>query len=402
MSNSYILVNAVFSGIISALGTVGNSVIILAFAMSPSLRTVNNVFVIQLAVVDIAKASIVLSMKVVNQARGSTSMNATLCPIFGMLRTVGSCQSALLLGMIALVRYYKVVRPDRFNVVFSMKRARCYSAAVVIWTLVLALMPVIGLGRYKYSLSHGACFVDWSSENIVFRSIYYVFNVGIPFPVLTFCYFKIFRVLKQHSRILTPVSPSFKRKDLPETARVGNRDQCNLKMDQPDTPQNQTVVSGSGTQSPSGPGKTSRTLSNNFVAYNLKVNEPDVRQNNASPPSRPVSGRVNRLDVQNKNVNEIRCSSDLRRRKSDFEIVITKVMFAIVVVYMICWIPATVINFLNLSKAVPIPDSALLLAVTLVDLKVCVNPLIYIFSSKRFRAHTIKLFKQRIFSTEDL
>ncbi len=362
MTTTGLLINVIVSGIISVMGTIGNCFVIFPFIMSPSLRTVNNLFIIQLAIVDMIKASVVLPMKVANQANQKSSMDAKVCPIFGMLRTVGSCQSALLLGMIALVRYYKVLQPYRFCVVFSMKRSLCYSAGLVIGTLLLSSLPLFGVASYKYSFSHGACFVNWSADSIVFRTIYYIFNVGIPFPLLIFCYYKIFKALRNHSRTVSPAVVSVKTRNL-------------LVRSDPMPP----VATNEG---------SSATLGS----------KSSPRFNRSSPQFPKSDNRIHRLNVAelHDQIDSPRMSStaSFRRRKPDFEIVITKVMFVIVVVYVVCWLPAFFINILNLSKAVSIPDDILLFAVTLVDLKVMLNPIIYIFSSKRFRTHIIRAFKQ--------
>ncbi len=74
---------------------------------------------------------------------------------------------------------------------------------------------------------------------------------------------------------------------------------------------------------------------------------------------------------------------------------ITVVMFAIVVVYAMCWIPAFIVNILNLSKAVEIPKSALMFIVTLLDANVCLNPLIYGVGSKQFRTAFAAILHRR-------
>ena len=348
MSAAGILVNIIISGIVSVLGTLGNACVIFAFIKVPSLRTVNNVFVLQLAIVDFLKSCFILPLKVANQARQKTSMNPTFCPFFGMLRTICSCQSALLLATIAIVRFWKVVRPHKFHIAFSTRRTLFYCFLLAFGTLMLSLLPILGVGEYKYSFSHGACFVDWSTENIVFRSIYYVFNVGIPLPVLVYCYSKIFKVLKSRRR---SVAPNFNR------APEDNNGVAIRQINSPQIVGRKRVV---------------------FASEHL-TSSPLPSRRNASFRSQ-VDG-----DGSTGNVAKIR---------NDFEVVVTQVMFAIVIAYVVCWTPAFVTNVLNLSKAVHFPPDVLLLAVTLVDLKVVLNPLIYLTTHKRFRRRLFRAFIQ--------
>lgn len=348
MSAVGILVNIILSGTAAVLGTIGNACVIFVFVKMPSLRTVNNVFVTQLAVVDLLKACLILPVKVANQAQGKSSMNQTLCPLFGMLRTICSCQSALLLAAIAVVRFWKVVRPHRFHIMFSTRRTLLYCFSLVFGTLLLSMLPVLGVGVYKYSFSHGACFVNWSSENVVFRSIYYVFNVGISLPVLLYCYCKIFRVLRAHKRL---VVPTFYQSEVGEVA---------LPIEKRSSPRL---------------GGEKRMV---FASEHLTSSAQSTRH-----------GVVPRSE-------EIRAggAANARRGRGEFEVVVTQVMFATVIAYLICWTPAFITNALNLSKAVHFPKDVLLLAVTLVDMKVVVNPFIYVTSHRRFRKRAIRAFLQ--------
>ena len=355
MSDIGLLISAIVSGIIAVLGAIGNAGVIYVFVKVPTVRTVNNVFVVQLAVVDFVKATCVLTMKVVNQSQQRTSMHPVVCPIFGMLRAIGSCQSALLLAVIAVVRYWKVIYPHRFHVVFSKKRTVVYCGSLILGTFLLSLLPIVGIGEYKYSFSHGACFVDWSSKNIAFRSIYYSLNVGLPFPVLVFCYYNIFKALREHRRRVAP--------------ELG----CDSRQ--------------SRTSDSSNPFVTQVFNIDQRLAHNLATGRMRSASGNAklSPQMRTQNSRV-RANTSP--------SLTPRRSSNDFEIVVTKVMFAIVIAYVICRIPAFVTTILGLSKLASISADVWLLAVTLVDLKVFLNPLIYMTSHKRFRTRALTALKQ--------
>ena len=391
-SEDAIKVNIVASSLFAFFGTFGNILVIAAFFSVRSLRTITNIFVLQLAFVDLTKASFTLTIKAVNQAQGTSSMSDGFCEITGILRVIGSCQSAVLLAAIATVRYFKVVRPRRYGKFFTMKRTLIYCSVICGGTLLLALLPVIGLGKYTYSQSHGACFVTWAERNIPFRSIYYMFNVGLTFPVLIFCYYNIFRRLREHSRAITPrlgrkgrsaTSPpkimvtkaaadqkrGEKKVDkYPQTGQIGKEPDpsCNIEE-----------------TSDRAPGKGLRKDSSSFelkqYGKHLALDAPNV----------------NKVERECKGNNESKGKKSTKRSRSDVELEVTKVMFAIVVAYTVCWFPAMVVNILNLSKAVPIPGDVLLLIVTLVDLKVCLNPMIYGIGSRQFRKAFLQVLQRR-------
>ena len=380
-SEAAMLANIIFSSIFAFFGTFGNILVIVAFFSVRSLRTINNIFVVQLAFVDLTKASFTLTIKSVNQARGATSMVEGFCEVTGMLRAIGSCQSAVLLATIAVVRFFKVVRPRSFDKIFTLKKTLVYCGMICGGTFILSLLPVVGLGKYTFSKSHGACFVTWAKINIAFRSIYYFFNVGLTFPVLIFCYYNIFKRLREHSRAITPrINRKGRSTALPPKIQVtkpvdGARNGENETNDYSAVGnvdveiEKKNDVNNGGEMKSAGP------------KNHLKV---DGAKNGKT------KGEKRRVRIKN-----AKAWFRMKREKSEVELEVTKVMFAIVVAYTVCWIPAAFVNFLNLSKVVAIPGDVLLLIVTLVDLKVCLNPLIYGIGSKQFRNAFLQVLLRR-------
>ena len=391
-SEAAINVNIIASSLFAFFGTFGNILVIAAFFSVRSLRTITNIFVLQLAFVDLTKASFTLTIKAVNQAQGTNSMSDGFCEITGILRVIGSCQSAVLLAAIATVRYFKVVKPRSFGKIFTIKRTLIYCSVICSGTLLLALLPVIGLGKYTYSQSHGACFVTWAERNIAFRSIYYMFNVGLSFPVLIFCYYNIFRRLRDHSRSITPRLGRKGRSVTSPPKIMVTRAATDAKKDEKIAKQCPQVS------------QTGREPDPSCNIERTSVGTPGKRfKRDSSSFELKQHGKHLALDAPNtkdaerecKGSNELKGNKRKKRRRSDVELEVTKVMFAIVVAYIVCWFPAMVVNILNLSKAVPIPGDVLLLIVTLVDLKVCLNPLIYGIGSRQFRKAFLQVLQRK-------
>ena len=65
-------------------------------------------------------------------------------------------------------------------------------------------------------------------------------------------------------------------------------------------------------------------------------------------------------------------------------------MIIVFVAYCICWIPATVVNIIALAKTSSVPDTWLIIIVTMVELNSALNPLIYGFGNRQYR----KAFKK--------
>eukprot|EP00794_Sanderia_malayensis_P018118 gene18118-19928_t len=386
MLDTEVIVNLILTIIIAIVGAIGNLLVIIAFCAVPSLRNITHMYVAQLAIVDLIKVLVILPTKIVNQFQDATSMNAVYCQVIGVLRTIGSCQPALLLAMIAIVRYFKVIKTNSFNKVFTLKKALLYGGSISITTIIIGLLPVFGMGRYTFSRSHGVCFVTWSKENIGFRSIYYICNVGVTLPILVFCYYKLFRAVRRHN-CTVGVQLGNACAPLPSTVAAPN---SNLR-------------SMAGTMTPLGEGETTVNVSE------ATGKERSVASRNDSKPFvLPFKDgkRREKCFKQQRQASEEATSQsssswtrkkprgDPRRPSHDIELEVTLVMFAVVVVYVLCWIPALIVTILNLSKVVAFKKNFLIFIVTMIDAKVALNPIVYGLCSRQFRVAFKRIWRK--------
>ena len=200
-----LIVNILASAFICVIGTVGNFLVIYAFIRTKSLQTIANMFIFQLALGDFAKASVIMTAKVINQSQlKTTTIDLILCGVSGCVSYIAFVQAALVLAIIAVARYLKVVRPNLHDKVFTTRKAFLYGLGIFVITFAFSLLPFVRIGKYDYSIFHGVCFADWSEDNKIFRSLFYVLTVGIPYPILIYCYGKIFVTLRNHSRNIMP------------------------------------------------------------------------------------------------------------------------------------------------------------------------------------------------------
>ena len=338
-------INVGITVIMAVTGSLGNLLIILSFLRVNALWTVNNIFILQFSISDFVKTTFTLTYKAYNQAQDTTELKSAICPITGMITTIGFTQPVLALSAIALVRYFKVCKPWLFEKIFTMSKAKWYCVGIFGITFLLSLLPLSGVGIYAYSKYHGVCFTDWRPENTVFRSLLYVFTMGIPYPILIYCYVMIFKTLRQHGK---NISASFQ--SIPAQSQSESEE---------DKPQGKTLKPNNNTLKPQ------------IVSSRASVSENVLT----------CGGPAVRVMIGAK-----------KYKMSQMEIQVTKVMFVIVVAYTICWLPPCIATFMTLGGFAT-PDSVLITIVTLADLKSCLNPFIYGIGSRQFRDAFKSLFK---------
>ena len=125
-----------------------------------------------------------------------------LCGITAVFSAFTFFFHPMVLAMIACIRYLVIVPWTSRSRYVTLPRLKIAFGIIFSFAVIFSILPYLGVGVYKYSKYHGVCFADWEPENRIFRSIFYIFVIGVAFPVLTFAYTKLFLVLRDHNRDL--------------------------------------------------------------------------------------------------------------------------------------------------------------------------------------------------------
>ena len=387
--------NAVLSAIIALGGIVGNSTIITAFFRRKALRNVNNVFLVQLAFVDLTKAVFILPVKVYtnlsllsNQRHKEPCFDlGYYCKISGFISTITFIHSALLLAAIGVVRYVKMVRSVSFNSIFSRRNTACYCLILALPTIILALLPVTGVGLYAYSPYHGVCFTNWAKENETYRIIFYIY-ISVGYVAILFSYGRIYFKLRQHRKNTQASLDSAKfSSDQGRYRRRSNSNQsANEERSSQVNNEKQSHVSAGCIS----------------MECDSEINERNAEVSTVTGPQPNESTQKGNGNVKSPDDRTLPTKPTVRSHSSfRVELKVTKVMFAIVVAYTVCWVPAFIVNIIMLStqgtsnvNSQKIDPVALFYIITVVDLKVLLNPIIYGIWNGQFRKEIKGLFSR--------
>ena len=108
---------------------VGNSLVCLAFYRNPLLRTVTNYFVLPLALTDLSMAVLVMpwttALTITNWIGNELS-----CKLYFSCLTVQTGISLPTVILLAINRYFRVVRPALYTQIFSKKRSVAMAVCV--------------------------------------------------------------------------------------------------------------------------------------------------------------------------------------------------------------------------------------------------------------------------------
>ncbi|XP_064616744.1 tyramine receptor Ser-2-like [Liolophura sinensis] len=183
--------------IVSVTGTSGNLLTILAVITHPNLRKMSNVYILNLAVVDLTVSLFLTPISVHTMLHNVQPPGcSTVLPFISMLCTT---VSLLNLSAIAVNRYIAIVRGKRIYLKHYTK-VKVAASIIVIWLFggLVSMPPLLGFGEFGYDIKFGICFIPPGNPN----SYWYTFCICVvftlPFLVCTvFAYTNIIRKFRK-------------------------------------------------------------------------------------------------------------------------------------------------------------------------------------------------------------
>ncbi|CAG5124272.1 unnamed protein product [Candidula unifasciata] len=123
---------------------VGNTLVVLAVATSRKLRTVTNVFIVNLACADLLLGVLILPFSAVLEIKDIWIFGRIWCQVW-LAVDVWLCTASILnLCCISLDRYLAITRPIRYPGLMSARRAKTLVAGVWLFSFIIGCPPLIG------------------------------------------------------------------------------------------------------------------------------------------------------------------------------------------------------------------------------------------------------------------
>ena len=173
----------------------GNLLVCYAVYRNPRLRNPSNYYIISLALTDILQASCSMPFSVAYLATGKWSFGTAICAFNAILKLSLTKVSAFTMTLMALNRYYKVVKSNKYQAVF--KPRNIITSALLAWIIPMTFVVLsVFVLNQETEPNHGfaICIVEFAKPfyPVLFSLIY------SPYFFVAFCYWKIYRKVKIH------------------------------------------------------------------------------------------------------------------------------------------------------------------------------------------------------------
>ena len=177
--------------------TLGNLLVVYVIYKDSSLRNITNIFIHNLALTDISMATLYMPFWVVSRYTGTWNFGEKWCEVSASIFFTLGMASILNMGLIALNRYIKVVKPALYNKVFGSKRtARLYCLLVWVTAMLLATPPLYGWGKMAYHTKFFVCTFTWQIEHISYVILTAGGVVNGTTAAIFYLYYKIYKTVK--------------------------------------------------------------------------------------------------------------------------------------------------------------------------------------------------------------
>ena len=144
-----VTVHTVILALTAVLALTGNSLVCLAFYRSRRLRTITNFYVLSLAISDIIVATFVSPFSSVASGFREWPFNHNFCHFAGFLVQYWSQLSLCILALVSVNRYFCVIKPHRYPVLFTRKKT--IHSVLVVWMFFLCKTSLAFFQRLLYS-----------------------------------------------------------------------------------------------------------------------------------------------------------------------------------------------------------------------------------------------------------
>ena len=201
-----VAIHTVILVLTAVLALTGNSLVCLAFYRNRRLRTITNFYVLSLAISDIIMATFVSPFSSVASGFREWPFNHNFCQFAGFLVQYWSQLSLCILALASVNRYFCVIKPHRYPVLFTRKKTIYSVLGVWMFFLVQNLISIsatpIIFQWSPESLYCRATFLDERTARICYLFFGCIFI--IPMSLVIFCYGRIYRVLRHHNSVIVP------------------------------------------------------------------------------------------------------------------------------------------------------------------------------------------------------
>ena len=192
-----------FMTLVNLFAIVGNVSVCYAIYRNQHLRNLSNMFVIALAVADLAMASLCTPFSVATLVSSRWLFGSHWCALQGFFAFTSGLASLLIRGLISVSRYFCIVRNAKYQVIFTKRSTVLYILLMWVIALVDSLPPFFALPHpagYNFQPGKAMCLFTFEFH-LGYTLVTEICFIGLPLLVIFVCYTKVFLNVNRTNRV---------------------------------------------------------------------------------------------------------------------------------------------------------------------------------------------------------
>ena len=193
----------VLLAVINIVAFFGNLLTCYAVCRNQRLRTIPNMFVVALSVSDILMSTCCTPFSVATLFHGRWLFGERFCRFHGFGVLMFAMLSLGTMVLIAVSRYFCVVKPTKYIVVFKKQKTLMYFTVICCVALAGSVPPFfIKPGRFEFHPGKAMCLYPFES-NIPYSVFMVCVYIATPLTVITICYAKVFHAVSRSNQVFS-------------------------------------------------------------------------------------------------------------------------------------------------------------------------------------------------------
>ncbi|XP_031556389.1 melatonin receptor type 1B-B-like [Actinia tenebrosa] len=187
----------------------GNLSVFYVIHRSPRLRNLFGMYMFFLALSDLLMATFIMPISLDILITSRQNFNNRICKFQGFFILVLAWSSLHIMVLMAVSRYFRVVKRSLYLRLFTKRSCLMMVIAVFVIAGVFVLLPILaGFAKFEFWPARAACFLTLNTSFPAIRrtciSFYILVYTILPLAVIGFCYYKVHTVVSAHKKAVFP------------------------------------------------------------------------------------------------------------------------------------------------------------------------------------------------------
>ena len=392
-SAEQVILEAGFASVILVSAALGNFLMMVVMYKKKQLRTIPNLFVLNLSAGNFLLAVTVLPVFVWTLTKGHWTFSKTFCEIYGYQNYLLFAITLFTLTAISLNRYILICYPSKYQGMFDKKLVWKTIGAIWVCCVVSCSPPLFGWGHYSFNPRTALCHTDSTSASFkITANTFMLFNIII----VVFCNVKIVKAVKAHRRRIAVNHKFIKATKAKEKTRVTGKD-IDTNIDVPGAFNPLAFPKQHEWQSCASENH-SGIIYAKFISVSQKRRDSNVlnvkRQGSTlNELGGDKDGQCAEVCFRSNTTGQLQQKKQMRELRGE-DIHITRSISLIVLVFCCCWLPCFIMDSMDAFGVFP-PRNVRIAGIYLIFLDSVVGPFIYGIRNRKLRKAFVDVLKCR-------